>query len=55
MLIMDSTRDSSSSLDDEGRKLITPGLVALEIKEGAGDTIATDPSKGDGWKPSGRR
>jgi hypothetical protein len=44
-------------LDEEGRKLRMPGLVALEIVENPGrsDSIANDPSKGDGWKSSGRR
>ena len=52
-----STRDSDSMLDEEGRKLKTPALVALEIIEAPGSpgAVANDPSKGDGWKSSGRR
>ena len=45
-----STRASASIPDEEGRKLKTPGLVALEIVEGPADAIANE-----GWTSSGRR
>jgi len=55
--VVTSTRDSDSPLDEEGRKLKTPVLVALEIVENPrrSDAIANDPATGDGWKSSERR
>lgn len=52
-----SVRAGTSLIDEEGRKLPAPRLVALEIVElpGRSDAVANDPKADGGWTTSGRR